>query len=215
MTSVNEYLKLIDDTIANGRYKADWSSLSGHKIPAWYYEAKFGIFIHWGIYSVPAYACEWYPRWMYNPTSHEYEFHKKNFGDPSVFGYKDFIPMFKGENFDADQWVELFKNAGAEYIMPVAEHHDGFAMYDTEFNRWNAAKMGPCKDITLEIKRACEDKGLTFCASSHRAEHYFFMNMGRTIDSDVNDEWSRCSYLGVVRYNRLRNDQRYLCSSAR
>lgn len=188
MTSVNEYLKLIDDTIANGRYKADWSSLSSHKIPDWYYEAKFGIFIHWGIYSVPAYACEWYPRWMYNPTSHEYEFHKKNFGDPSVFGYKDFISMFKGENFDADQWVELFKNAGARYIMPVAEHHDGFAMYDTEFNRWNAAKMGPCKDITLEIKRACEDKGLTFCASSHRAEHYFFMNMGRTIDSDVNDE---------------------------
>ena len=113
MTSVNEYLKLIDDTIANGRYKADWSSLSAHKIPDWYYKAKFGIFIHWGIYSVPAYACEWYPRWMYNPTSHEYEFHKKNFGDPSVFGYKDFIPMFKGENFDADKWVELFKKAGA------------------------------------------------------------------------------------------------------
>ena len=123
-----EYLKLIDETIANGRYKADWSSLSGHEIPSWYYEAKFGIFIHWGVYSVPAYACEWYPRWMYNPTSHEYEFHKKNFGDPSVFGYKDFIPMFRGEKFDAGQWVELFKNAGAKYVMPVAEHHDGFAM---------------------------------------------------------------------------------------
>lgn len=72
--------------------------------------------------------------------------------------------------------------------MPVAEHHDGFAMYDTEFNRWNAAKMGPCKDIAMEIKHACEDKGLAFCASSHRAEHYFFMNMGRTIDSDVGDD---------------------------
>lgn len=188
MTTVSDYLKLIDKTIDCGKYKADWSSLSGHKIPDWYYKAKFGIFIHWGIYSVPAYACEWYPRWMYNPTSHEYEFHKKNFGDPKSFGYKDFIPMFKGEDFDADQWVDLFKRAGAKYIMPVAEHHDGFAMYDTELNRWNAAKMGPCKDICLEIKRACEDKGLAFCASSHRAEHYFFMNMGRSIDSDVNDK---------------------------
>ncbi|MBE7070628.1 MAG: alpha-L-fucosidase [Ruminococcaceae bacterium] len=190
----SEYLKLIDETIANGRYKADWSSLSGHKIPDWYYHAKFGIFIHWGIYSVPAYACEWYPRWMYNPTSHEYEFHKKNFGDPKTFGYKDFIPMFKGENFNAEEWVELFKRAGARYIMPVLEHHDGFAMYDTEFNRWNAAEMGPRKDIAGEIKRACEEKGLVFCASSHRAEHYFFMNMGRSIDSDVNDEEYRDFY---------------------
>ncbi|MBR6487524.1 MAG: alpha-L-fucosidase [Clostridiales bacterium] len=189
-----EYLKLIDDTIQNGRYKADWDSLSGHKIPDWYYRDKFGIFIHWGIYSVPAYACEWYPRWMYNPGSREYEYHIKNFGDPKVFGYKDFIPMFKGEKFDADKWVELFVKSGARFIMPVCEHHDGFAMYDTEFNRWNAAKMGPCTDVALDIKRACEKHGVEFCASSHRAEHYFFMNMGRSIDSDVNDEEYRDFY---------------------
>ena len=192
--TAEEYLKLIDDTIANGRYKADWDSLSGHKIPDWYTRDKFGIFIHWGIYSVPAYACEWYPRWMYNPGSREYEYHKKNFGDPSVFGYKDFIPMFKGEKFDADKWVDLFAKAGARFIMPVCEHHDGFAMYDTSFNRWNAAKMGPCTDVALDIKRACEKHGVEFCASSHRAEHYFFMNMGRSIDSDVNDEEYRDFY---------------------
>ena len=194
MTDQKQYLRLIDETIANGRYKDDWSSLSGHKTPSWYYEAKFGIFIHWGIYSVPAYACEWYPRWMYNPGSREYEYHKKNFGDPSEFGYKDFIPMFKGEKFDADQWVDLFSKAGAKFIMPVCEHHDGFAMYDSGINRWNAAKMGPCKDIAGEIKRACKAKGLRFCASSHRAEHFFFMNMGRSIESDVNDEEFRDFY---------------------
>ena len=98
-----EYLRLIDRTIEEGRYKASWDSLSGHKIPDWYYEGKFGIFIHWGIYSVPQYACEWYPRWMYNPGSREYEYHVKNFGDPSKFGYKDFIPMFKGEKFNDDE----------------------------------------------------------------------------------------------------------------
>ncbi len=189
-----EYLRLIEETISNGRYKDDWESLSGHKIPDWYYRAKLGIFIHWGIYSVPAYACEWYPRWMYNPGSREYEYHKKNFGDPKDFGYKDFIPMFRGENFDADAWVELFRRAGAGYVMPVCEHHDGFAMYDSEFNRWNAAKMGPCRDVAGEIKKACEEKGIAFCASSHRAEHFFFMNMGRTIESDVNDEEFRDFY---------------------
>ncbi|MCR5328092.1 MAG: alpha-L-fucosidase [Saccharofermentans sp.] len=189
-----DYLKLIDEVIDHGRYKADWESLSGHKTPDWYYQAKLGIFIHWGIYSVPAYACEWYPRWMYNPGSREYEFHKKNFGDPKDFGYKDFIPMFKGEKFDAEEWVKLFKNAGAKYVMPVCEHHDGFAMYDSELNRWNSAKMGPMRDVAGEIRKACEENGLAFCGSSHRAEHYFFMNMGRTIDCDVNDEEYRDFY---------------------
>ena len=189
-----EYLRLINDTISSGRYKDDWQSLSGHKTPSWYYEAKLGIFIHWGIYSVPAYACEWYPRWMYNPGSREYEYHIRNYGDPKDFGYKDFIPMFKGEKFDAEAWVELFRKAGAGYVMPVCEHHDGYAMYDTEFNRWNAARTGPCRDVAGEIKKACEDRGIAFCASSHRAEHFFFMNMGRTIDSDVNDEAYRDFY---------------------
>ncbi len=189
-----EYLKLIDDVISHGRYKADWSSLSGHKIPDWYYEAKLGIFIHWGIYSVPAYACEWYPRWMYCPGSREYEFHKEHFGDPKDFGYKDFIPMFKGGKFDAGKWADLFKRAGAKYVMPVCEHHDGFAMYASDLNRWNAAGMGPCRDIAGEIREACEERGLVFCGSSHRAEHYFFMNMGRTIECDVNDEEYRDFY---------------------
>ncbi len=189
-----EYLKLIDEVNSNGRYKADWASLSGHKTPDWYVQAKLGIFIHWGVYSVPAYACEWYPRWMYNPGSREYEYHKKNFGDPKVFGYKDFIPMFKGENFDAEKWVELFKRAGARYIMPVCEHHDGFAIYASELNRWNAAEMGPCRNVIAEIRKACEDQGLVFCGSSHRAEHYFYMNLGRKIDSDVNDEEYRDFY---------------------
>ena len=188
------YLKLIEDVISNGRYKADWQSLSGHKTPSWYYKAKLGIFIHWGIYSVPAYACEWYPRWMYCPGAREYDYHKENYGDPKDFGYKDFIPMFKGENFDADEWVKLFKAAGAKYVMPVCEHHDGFAMYDSDLNRWNSAKMGPCHDVAGEIRKACEENGLFFCGSSHRAEHYFFMNMGRTIDCDVNDEEYRDFY---------------------
>ncbi len=189
-----EYLKLIDEVNEKGRYKPDWASLSWHKTPDWYYKGKLGIFIHWGVYSVPAYRGEWYSRRMYDKNLHDYEFHRQNFGDQKTFGYKDFIPMFKGESFDADRWVSIFKDSGAKFVMPVCEHHDGFAMYDTEFNRWNAKNMGPKKNIAGELKAACEKQGLEFCASSHRAEHYFFMNMGRDCESDVTDEEYRDFY---------------------
>ncbi len=189
-----EYLAKIDDCIANGKYKDTWQSLANHKTPEWYYRDKFGIFIHWGVYSVPAFGSEWYSRAMYDRSCGEFYYHRKTYGDQKSFGYKDFIPMFKAEKFDADRWTELFKKSGAKFVMPVCEHHDGFAMYETEFNRWNAKQMGPLRDVISEIKASCEKNGLTFCASTHRAEHYFFMNMGRTFDSDVNDERFRDFY---------------------
>ncbi len=184
----NEYLQTIDEVISSGPYAASWQSLSNHKTPDWYRRGKLGIFVHWGIYSVPAFGNEWYSRNMYNAATREFAHHQKTFGHQKDFGYKDFIPLFKGENFDPQQWVRLFKEAGARYVLPVAEHHDGFAMYDTEFNRWNSVQMGPKTDVMGRIKAACEAEGLQFCASSHRAEHFFFMNLGRTFDSDVNDE---------------------------
>ncbi len=183
-----DYLKQIDEVIENGKYKANFQSLAHHKIPDWFTERKFGIFIHWGIYSVPAYGNEWYSRAMYDPNCHEFKYHVKTYGNQKDFGYKDFIPMFKAEKFNADEWIDLFKESGAKYIMPVAEHHDGFAMYETEFNRWNSVDMGPCRNVVGELKAACDKNDLVFCASTHRAEHYFFMNMGKTFDSDVNDE---------------------------
>ena len=190
--TIDEYLCVIDDVIKKGKFKDNWQSLSNHKTPDWYYKDKFGIFIHWGVYSVPAFGSEWYSRNMYiKDRGYEYEHHIKTYGDPKDFGYKDFIPMFKAEKFNAEKWIKTFKDAGAKFVMPVCEHHDGFAMYDTKFNRWNAKKMGPCRDIIGELKAECKKQGLTFCASTHRAEHYFFMNMGRTFESDVdpNAEW--------------------------
>lgn len=183
-----EYLSQIDEVIANGKYKDSWKSLSNHKTPDWYYKGKFGIFIHWGIYSVPAFGNEWYSRNMYIKEQREFDHHIKTYGNHKDFGYKDFIPMFKAEKFDAGRWISAFKNAGAKFVMPVCEHHDGFAMYDTEFNRWNAKNMGLCRDVAGELKAECEKQGLVFCASTHRAEHYFFINMGRTFDSDINPD---------------------------
>lgn len=198
---VNEYLQKIDSVIENGKYKDNWQSLSHHETPKWYHGAKFGIFIHWGVYSVPAFGNEWYSRNMYDKSNAAYHHHIKTYGKHKDFGYKDFIPMFKGEHFNADEWASLFKESGAKYVMPVAEHHDGFAMFNTDFNRWNSVEMGPHCDVAGEIKQACEKQGLVYCASNHRAEHYFFMNMGRTFDSDVNDE-KYADFYGPAHYSK-------------
>ncbi|NLN23453.1 MAG: alpha-L-fucosidase, partial [Clostridiales bacterium] len=139
-----KYLEKIEETIKNGRFKDTWESLSQYETPAWFRDAKFGIFIHWGVYSVPAFGNEWYPRSMYIKGTREYEHHIKTYGPHSQFGYKDFIPMFRAEKFDANKWAELFAAAGAKYVVPVAEHHDGFQMYKSELSHWNAAEMGPC-----------------------------------------------------------------------
>jgi alpha-L-fucosidase len=169
------------------RYQATWSSLKTYECPDWFRDAKFGIFIHWGAYSVPAFGNEWYPRNMYQTGSNEFKHHVATYGPQKQFGYKDFIPMFTAEKFNADDWVTLFRKAGAKYVVPVAEHHDGFAMYKTAMSKWNAAEMGPKRDIIGELAQAAAKQGLVFGLSSHRIEHWWFMNTGRKIDSDVND----------------------------
>jgi alpha-L-fucosidase len=180
-------LKEVDSTTRQGPFRADWESLQKYEVPEWYKDAKFGIFIHWGAYSVPAFGNEWYPRNMYVPRSPEYKHHLATYGSQDKFGYKDFIPMFKAEHFDPTTWAELFKRSGAKYVVPVAEHHDGFAMYDSGLSDWTAAKMGPHRDTTGELGKAVRAAGLHFGVSSHRVEHNFFLGVGRSIPSDVND----------------------------
>lgn len=188
---MKEYLKKIDEIISKGKYKDTWESLQQFRVPQWYEKAKFGIFIHWGVYSVPAFGSEWYSRNMYIQGSREYEHHIKTYGPHKKFGYKDFIPMFKAEKFNANEWAELFEQAGAQYVVPVAEHHDGFQMYDSRLSEWNAQKMGPKRDVLGEIFKACGEKGMASGASSHRVEHWFFMGHGKAFDSDIKDPMTR------------------------
>lgn len=169
------------------RYEATWQSLTQTSVPDWYLDGKFGIFIHWGLYSVPAFGNEWYPRNMYLQGTPEYEHHLKTYGAPNQFGYKDFIPLFKAEKYDPAAWADLFQRAGARFVAPVAEHHDGFAMYDSQLTEWTAAKMGPKRDLIGDLAQAVRARGMVFGVSSHRAEHWFFMNGGRDFYSDVND----------------------------
>lgn len=180
-----EYLRVIDQVIEKGPYSATWESLSRHMTPQWYQDAKFGIFIHWGVFSVPERASEWHLRNMHVKGQTSYQIHREKYGEPKAFGYHDLIPLFKGENFDPDAWAALFQNSGAKFVMPVAEHHDGFQMYDSDLSKWCAAKMGPVKDILGLLKTAIEKRDMTFCTSSHRAEHYWFANGSLEYDSGV------------------------------
>ena len=174
--------------VPDGPFEPTWESLSRYQVPRWYEDGKFGIFIHWGPYAVPAFGNEWYPRNMYQQGSREFDHHIETFGPQSQAGYKDLIEQFRAEQYDADQWAELFRRSGARFVVPVAEHHDGFAMYDTSLNRWNAAQMGPRRDVLGELAEAVRRQWLVLGCSSHRAEHWWFFDGGMRFESDVRDQ---------------------------
>ncbi len=182
-----QILKRVDHQASDGPFRADWQSLSKYQVPDWYKDAKFGIFIHWGLYAVPAFGSEQYPRAMYTEGSKIYKHHLETYGPLNKFGYKDFIPMFKAGRYDPAAWARLFKQAGAKYVVPVFEHHDGFAMYNSDLSDWSASKMGPQRDLAGDLAKAVRAEGLHLGASSHRIEHDWFMGAGRNIESDLND----------------------------
>ncbi|MBD5474724.1 MAG: alpha-L-fucosidase [Lachnospiraceae bacterium] len=187
ITDKLQYITQINEVLNNGPYRDTWSSLTDFEMPLWYTKAKFGLFVHWGLYSVPAYANEWYSRNMYIQGTPEYEHHIKTYGPHKDFGYKDFIPLFTAEKFDPDFWAETFAAAGAQYVVPVAEHHDGFQMYQSDLSIYNSVQMGPKRDILGELKASFEKKGLIFCTSTHRAEHHWFMGCGKDFESDIKE----------------------------
>ena len=165
------------------KYEPNWESLKQYSVPQWFQDDKLGIFIHWGVYAVPASGSEWYPRNMYIEGSREFEHHRTTWGPQSEFGYKDFIPMFTAEKWNPDAWIELFKQSGARYVVPVAEHHDGFPMYNSCYTEWNAARKGPCRDIIAELATVCRREGLKFGVSSHRAFNWHYYKFRTNFDN--------------------------------
>jgi len=171
--------------LIDGPFQPTWESLRDkYRVPKWFNEAKFGIFIHWGLYSIPARINEWYERHMY--TS-DVKWHTEHYGPPDKFGYKDFIPLFTVPKYDPQQWAELFAKAGAKYVVPVAEHHDGFAMWNSDITPWCAGKMGPKRDLTGELAQAVRKQNLIFGVSSHRMEHDSFAYPTAGVPSDEFD----------------------------
>ena len=159
---------------AETRYEPTWASLDRRPMPEWYLDAKFGVFIHWGVYSVPAWGthgeyAEWYWRRIVGDKPKEApwrEFHAKNYG--ATFDYMDFAPQFTAELFDAKQWAGLFARAGIKYVVPTSKHHEGFALWPsaeaskTWGRPWNAVEIGPKRDLIGELAAATRAQGLKF-----------------------------------------------------
>ncbi|MEU9187270.1 alpha-L-fucosidase [Streptomyces sp. NPDC048484] len=147
-------------------------SLAGHQAPHWFHRAKFGIFIHWGVYSVPAWSpagkqyAEWYWDHLQRPDNAVYAYHREKYGED--FAYDDFIPMFTAKKFDPRAWVELFRDAGAQYHVLTSKHHEGFALWDTEFADRNSVKMGPKRDLVRELF----DASKKFTPELHRGLYF-------------------------------------------
>ena len=153
-------------------YQPTWDSLEKHDpAPTWFRDDKFGIYFHWGIYSVPAFKTEWYPRAMHEKGSDVNKHHIETYGDPAEYGYERFVDQFKAENFNAEEWCDLFQKAGARFVGPVAEHHDGFAMWDSEWTPWNSVDRGPKRDITGEMEKAARSRDLKFVTTFHTARN--------------------------------------------
>ncbi|NQT82799.1 alpha-L-fucosidase [bacterium] len=163
------------------KFEPTWGSLQQYECPQWFRDAKLGIFMHWGPCSVPG-VDSWYGRNMYIEGHRTYKHHLKTYGHPSNFGYKDIIGLWKAERFDPDRLVRLYKRAGAKYVVPVAVHHDNFDLWDSKHHRWNAANMGPKKDIIGMWREATLKHGLRFGASVHLARSYSWFNTSKGSD---------------------------------
>ncbi|KKK06570.1 alpha-L-fucosidase [Micromonospora sp. HK10] len=176
-------------TVGPSSYTATWSSVNQHPPAAeWFQDAKFGIYYHWGAFSVPAFGNEWYPRNMYNNGSAENNHHKSVYGDPSAWPYHNFIngardragnwvqfaPKLRsaGGNFDPDEWAQLFADAGARFAGPVAEHHDGFSMWNSSVNEYNSVARGPRLDLLRLHADAIRAKGLRLVVAMHHAYNF-------------------------------------------
>src|SRR4051812_3617981 len=173
--------------IPPGPVQADRKSIAdNYKTPEWFRDAKFGIMMHWGLYSVPAHGSEWYVHHMYgNPGFAKW--HIEKYGPLDKFGYKDFIPLFTCEKYDPDAWATLFKKSGAKYIIPTAEHHDGWANWDSDLTEFCATKMGPKRDLIGDMAKAMRKQGLKFGVSVHRMNHYEFIKAAPGVATDLDD----------------------------
>ena len=182
---VNAAVASLPFQIPTGPFAPSWESLrQNYTVPAWFVGAKFGLMLHWGVYAVPAHHNEWYEKHLYGNAAIR-DWHIGKFGPLDRFGYKDFIPRFTAENFDADQWAELFQRAGAKFVIPTAQHHDNFALWDSRVTRYNAMAMGPRLDLIGDLAKAVRARGLKVGVSNHGIENFTFINPSADVLADL------------------------------
>ena len=169
------------EPIAKGLFKPSWDSLSQYKVPGWFQNAKFGMWAHWSPQCQPEHG-DWYARAMYQEGSEDNKFHIAKYGHPSKFGFKDVINEWKAENWNPEELVGLYKNAGAQYFVALANHHDNFDLYDSKYQSWNSTKQGPKKDLIAGWAKAAKNQGLPFGVSIHAAHTWRWMESAQLAD---------------------------------
>jgi alpha-L-fucosidase len=180
--------KAVTQPMPAGPFAASWDSIQkNYSSPAWFADAKFGIFMHWGIYSVAAHHNEWYEKHMYAGGA-DTTWHIENFGPIDQAGYKNLIPLFTAKNWDPDAWAALFKKSGAKFVVPTAEHHDNFANWDSQVTPFNAKRMGPMRDLIGDLAAAVRKQGLKFGVSNHGMENFTFVNPANAINDQLKAE---------------------------
>lgn len=172
-----------DLQIADGPFQPNWDSLQQYKTPDWYRNAKFGIWAHWGPQCEPEFG-DWYAREMYMEGNGKYNYHVQKYGHPSEFGFKDVINAWKADQWNPDELLELYKNAGAKYFMALANHHDNFDLYDSKYHKWNSTKIGPKKDIVGGWAKAARKQGLHFGVSVHAAHAWSWYETAQRSDKN-------------------------------
>lgn len=167
--------------VATPPYDGSWEALQNMPVPDWFNDGKIGIFIHWGPYSVIGHRkggrgyAEHVPKMIYEDSTYYYPYLRARWGAaPPEFGYKDIIPEFKAENWNPDEWAELFAKVGAKYVVLTAEHHDGWANWDSDLTPWNAMDKGPKRDLVGDLGKAVKKQGLKYAPSYHRERHTSF-----------------------------------------
>lgn len=182
-TEKEETFNGTNNTFTPGPFKPTRASLRGYEIPDWFRDAKFGIWAHWGPQSAIE-AGDWYARNMYMQGQRQYKYHLEKYGHPSKFGYKDTIPLWKAEKFDADYLLGLYKKAGAKYFMSMGVHHDNFDLWDSKHNKWNSVNMGPKIDIVGSFAKAAKKHDLKFGISDHLWISYKWFSSSKGSDKD-------------------------------
>jgi len=180
----NDFLQAeyLSESIAKGPFKPTWESLQNYRTPDWFRDAKFGMWAHWGPQCQPE-AGDWYAREMYQEGSRKYKIHLEKYGHPSKFGFKDVINEWKAENWDPEELVSLYKNAGAQYFMAMANHHDNFDLYNSKYQKnWNSTKIGPKKDIIGGWAKAAKNNGLPFGVSVHASHAWRWFESAQRSD---------------------------------
>jgi alpha-L-fucosidase len=193
----NDFLQTeLTEAIAKGPFKPTWESLQNYKTPDWFRDAKFGMWAHWGPQCQPE-SGDWYAREMYQEGSVKYKIHLQKYGHPSKFGFKDVINEWKADKWNPEELVSLYKNAGAQYFMAMANHHDNFDLYNSKYQKhWNSTKIGPKKDIIGGWAKAAKNNGLPFSVSVHASHAWRWYESAQR--SDKTGQYAGIPYDGKL-----------------